>query len=593
MLPARAPILTPSALLMRRRRSLVAQAWSPLSLFAAGEQGGWYDPTDLTTMFQDSAGATPVTAVEQPVGLWLDKRLGALSALGTELAGGTSGWVFFSAGNTTANVTQSGQTLTFTPSAGSPGWVTRQITGLTVGRTYAVSVTITAASSGTNNWFRGGNGIGNQANFDVSNPSIGSQTFRVFTATDTSVFLSVGCFTGQSISFLPPSVREVPGNHLIQPTSASRPTYSKRYNVLERTQEFANAYWDKTRTTVSSATDPSGGLTAWKLVNDTTPASSHQIRRTVTVVSGQSYTVRFLAKAAEYSFVRFWEDATTGNQCYFDLVNGVATNAGVSSCSMSSAGNGWWVCTAVLNNFGGTAFGYRINLTPDGVTTNYNGDGVSGVFLSWPDLRRTIHTQMGMPAYQRVTTATDYDETGFLPRLRFDGADDSMYSAASVDFSASDEVTVLTGLTKLSDAAQGMVYELSADLSANNGTFYLLAPGSTGGATYRNGSRGTVSEVALTAASFPAPRTDVLTHLADISADRNDLRVNGAVAKTGTGDQGTGNYGNYVLFMGRRNNAALAFNGDIFQLIVRGALTSGADLTSAEQYVAARTGVTL
>ena len=42
-------------------------------LFGAGEQGGWYDVADMSTLFQDSAGATPVTAVEQPVGRMLDK----------------------------------------------------------------------------------------------------------------------------------------------------------------------------------------------------------------------------------------------------------------------------------------------------------------------------------------------------------------------------------------------------------------------------------------------------------------------------------------------------------------------------------------
>lgn len=46
--------------------------WTPAALFASGEQGAWYDPSDLSTMFQDSAGATPVTAVEQPVGRILD-----------------------------------------------------------------------------------------------------------------------------------------------------------------------------------------------------------------------------------------------------------------------------------------------------------------------------------------------------------------------------------------------------------------------------------------------------------------------------------------------------------------------------------------
>ena len=42
-------------------------------LFSASEPGAFYDPSDMSTLFQDSAGTVPVTAVEQPVGLILDK----------------------------------------------------------------------------------------------------------------------------------------------------------------------------------------------------------------------------------------------------------------------------------------------------------------------------------------------------------------------------------------------------------------------------------------------------------------------------------------------------------------------------------------
>ncbi len=47
--------------------------FNPLSLFAGGTQGFWYDPSDFSTLFQDDAGTTPVTAVGQPVGSMLDK----------------------------------------------------------------------------------------------------------------------------------------------------------------------------------------------------------------------------------------------------------------------------------------------------------------------------------------------------------------------------------------------------------------------------------------------------------------------------------------------------------------------------------------
>lgn len=56
----------------------VAISSDPLSsairrLFSEGEQGAWYDPSDLSTLFQDAAGTTPVTADGDPVGLMLDK----------------------------------------------------------------------------------------------------------------------------------------------------------------------------------------------------------------------------------------------------------------------------------------------------------------------------------------------------------------------------------------------------------------------------------------------------------------------------------------------------------------------------------------
>jgi len=50
-----------------------AVPFSIADLFASSEQGAWYDPSNIDTLFQDSAGTTPVTTAEQPVGLMLDK----------------------------------------------------------------------------------------------------------------------------------------------------------------------------------------------------------------------------------------------------------------------------------------------------------------------------------------------------------------------------------------------------------------------------------------------------------------------------------------------------------------------------------------
>jgi len=47
--------------------------WTPLQLFLAGVQGVWFDPSDVSTLFQDAAGTIPVTADGDPAGRMLDQ----------------------------------------------------------------------------------------------------------------------------------------------------------------------------------------------------------------------------------------------------------------------------------------------------------------------------------------------------------------------------------------------------------------------------------------------------------------------------------------------------------------------------------------
>ena len=55
----------------------IALRQRPLARVVAGivraNDGAWFDPSDLSTLYQDAAGTIPVTAVEQPVGKMLDK----------------------------------------------------------------------------------------------------------------------------------------------------------------------------------------------------------------------------------------------------------------------------------------------------------------------------------------------------------------------------------------------------------------------------------------------------------------------------------------------------------------------------------------
>jgi hypothetical protein len=65
--------VTGSTLRLRGVGGVSLTIFNPLSLFASGEKGVWFDPTDPSTLFQDAAGTVPVTAYGQKVGKILDK----------------------------------------------------------------------------------------------------------------------------------------------------------------------------------------------------------------------------------------------------------------------------------------------------------------------------------------------------------------------------------------------------------------------------------------------------------------------------------------------------------------------------------------
>ena len=176
--------------------------------------------------------------------------------------------------------------------------------------------------------------------------------------------------------------------------------------------------------------------------------------------------------------------------------------------------------------------------------------------------------------------------------LEFDGTDDFLVTG-NIDFSATDEMTVIAGVRKLSDAATGLLYETSASSSAGAGSFFMLAPSLSGSNSYRFGARGNGgTSVVGTGVFAAAPATNVVTALSDISSDLTTLRVDGALnSNDGATDQGAGNFGAYPLFIGRRGGTTTPFNGRLYSLIARGKMTAGTDLTNAEAYVAQQTGV--
>jgi hypothetical protein len=346
----------------------VSVAFTPAVLFAAGEQGVWYDPSDLTTLFQDSAGTIPVTAVEQPVGRMLD-------------------------------------------------------------------------------------------------------------------------LSGR-------------GNHATQTTSASRPVLSARVNLLLATATLSTQNVSTVAATYTLAFSGAGSIT----------------------LSGTAIGVY---TAGTYSVV-----CTTG----------------------------------------------ALVLTVLGVVTN-------------ADFR--VANDTALPAYQRVTTSTNYDTTGFPLYLQFDGVDDSM-STASISFTGTSQISVFNGIRKLSTAVDRIIFELSVNANTQSGSFYFLAnpTGADNVALQLRGSLTNYGSYSTRVNPQTALFSFQLTTIASNAAAAILARVNGVSVSANftVNNVSTGNFGNYPLYIGARNNAGLFFNGRFYSVIVRGSATSAAQIGQTESWISGKMG---
>jgi hypothetical protein len=181
-------------------------------------------------------------------------------------------------------------------------------------------------------------------------------------------------------------------------------------------------------------------------------------------------------------------------------------------------------------------------------------------------------------------------QSGSLYYLEFEGAQ-GLRTANTIDFSGTDSMSVFAGARKNTDATAN-VAELSNNSGGNEGSFRLSA---IVGDQWRYASRGDSTGLINTNANnYVAPVTNVLTGLSDISDPFVIIRVDGVQKNSSTTSQGAGNYGNYPLNVGARNNGGgFQLDGHIYSLIIRGASSSADEIASTEAYVAAETGVSL
>ena len=220
-----------------------------------------------------------------------------------------------------------------------------------------------------------------------------------------------------------------------------------------------------------------------------------------------------------------------------------------------------------------TAVGQPVGLIKD--KSGRNNHAFQTVSASRPILR------------QNATTGANY--------LQFDGVDDYLRTN-NINFTATDKVSLVAGIRKLSDSAFGAVLETGTNYTTPTGGFALFAPlhiatslgfGVSGGNVFYTGWQ----------SGYEAPRNSVTSLRLDLSAtdrpSQTKFNIDGTWKVIEEGSAAAGVFANTPIFIGRRAGASLPFNGHLYGLIGISKLTSDAETLSIEKELAKRTGVTL
>ena len=217
-------------------------------------------------------------------------------------------------------------------------------------------------------------------------------------------------------------VDAITGRQLISYARAGSGTYTDSAGVLStavtnlllRSEEFNDASWSKTRSSVTAnaIAAPDGSLTADKITEDTTPASTHVIAQTGTLISivGARYTYSVYAKADG----RDWLIVSPGGvwgYAWFNVSTGalgtVVDGGGATTASITSVGDGWYRC--VVSATAVDTRGLQLLLSNANNVVSYTGNGTSGIYLWGAQLEQSSTVGEYIPTGSTINSAPRFD----------------------------------------------------------------------------------------------------------------------------------------------------------------------------------------
>jgi hypothetical protein len=216
----------------------------------------------------------------------------------------------------------------------------------------------------------------------------------------------------------------------------------QRTNLFLRSEEFDDAYWTKTASTITANTvvAPDGTLSADKLVND--PAASGYFGRISTIPLGVPVTVSVFAKQGEDKGAEIRFLTSTGSvAASFNLETGqvnsfsAASDASASGANITPVGNGWYRISVTGQLNSGASSQIRVFArNADGTTAA--GNGFNGAYFWGTQVEQGAFPTSYIPtvASQVTRSADAASMTGANFSSWYNAAEGTLYAEAMLSY---------------------------------------------------------------------------------------------------------------------------------------------------------------
>lgn len=519
--------------------------------------GAWFDPSDLSTLYQDASGTIPVTAVEQPVGLMLDKSQGMM--LGPEFTPTVYSGTTDTTGLWTIQPTivrRNGDTTTFAAlTLGS---------GIVAGKFYKVTFTI-SNKTGDDVIVRVGGGAGDYARLSSGESSAvlkagGSEPVLFFAGYD-------GTTGTADITNI--SVRELYGNHATQSVTASRPVLSARYNLLTKTEDFSDAVWAKTNSVVTQNEQKSGRLFD-KIVSSSVGGNVSYLCHTGVIANSTfAFSLDIYSEQEKQITIRIKGNGATTEAVNYTLNLIVGINSINISKSFTSAAGGSNILLIIYTGLIDTNFGT--------------------IWVDAADLRRGTTSP-----YQRVNTATDYDTNPALfPKyLKFDGVDDYL-NLPFMNLYAGGEMSIIAARNAVSQSTDTYIISERSTTDADPKYFpsRQLASGGNMDAYIADDAAAVVLDT--TGSAFGGAADKVIRSVVDTGSNIKLYKNGGLAADDNYTRAGTLTLNNTTLGASVSTTTGNYAAMKLYSLIITKSALTDAQRIKCERFLARKAGVML